>query len=341
MKRPVTLVTGFLGSGKTTLLAELLRRPDLSETAVIVNELGEVGIDHHLLRRVDERTVLLASGCVCCTLRGDLSDELRDLLDRADAGEIPSFRRVVVETTGVADPTPIVNTLLSDPFVPHHYALDGIVATVDGQHGLRGEASIKQAAAADVLVVTKTDLAEPQELAMLEAELASLNPAAPVLRAAFGDVAPELLLGHAERAPGPLPTPVRDDHDHADDVHAVVLELDGVLDWTAFGIWLTMLLHARGTDIYRVKGLLDVGEGGPLLVNGVQHAVHPPVHLDSWPDGERRSRLVVIGRGVNADELAASLRVFDQTAGSRQADIGPRRGLAAPSLEPATKVVDR
>ena len=194
MKRPVTLVTGFLGSGKTTLVAELLRRPELSETAVIVNELGEVGLDHHLLRRVDERTVLLASGCVCCTLRGDLTDELRDLLDRSDAGEIPSFRRVVVETTGVADPTPIVNTLLTDPFVPHHYELDGVVATVDGQHGLRGTESVKQAAAADVLVLTKPDLADDASLDALEGELASLNPTAPVLRVAFGDVDPELLL---------------------------------------------------------------------------------------------------------------------------------------------------
>jgi G3E family GTPase len=314
VKRPVTLVTGFLGSGKTTLLAALLRRPELSGTAVIVNELGEVGIDHHLLRRVDERTVLLASGCVCCTLRGDLSDELRDLLDRADAGEIPPFHRVVVETTGVADPTPIVNTLLSDPFVPHHYTLDGVVATVDGQHGLRGEASVKQAAAADVLVVTKPDVAGSEDLARLEAELASLNPTAPVLRAAFGDVDPERLLGVADRALE-RPQPQENGHDHADhDVRAVVLELDGTLDWTAFGIWLTMLLHARGTDIYRVKGLLDVGADGPLLVNGVQHAVHPPVHLGTWPDDERRSRLVIIGRGVDAEALTASLRVFDHAA---------------------------
>jgi G3E family GTPase len=315
VKRPVTLVTGFLGSGKTTLLAELLRRPDLSETAVIVNELGEVGIDHHLLRRVDERTVLLASGCVCCTLRGDLSDELRDLLDRADAGEIPPFRRVVVETTGVADPTPIVNTLLSDPFVRHHYALDGVVATVDGQHGLRGEESVKQVAAADVLVVTKPDLADEAGLAALEDELAAINPVSPPLRAAFGDVAPELLLG---RGHGTMETPraaAGNRHAHPGEaVQAVVLELGGTLDWTAFGIWLTMLLHARGRDIYRVKGLLDVGEGGPLLVNGVQHAVHPPVHLDSWADDERQSRLVVIGRGVDGDELAASLRVFDGAA---------------------------
>jgi G3E family GTPase len=313
VKRPVTLVTGFLGSGKTTLVAELLRQPGLDGTAVIVNELGEVGIDHHLLRRVDERTVLLASGCVCCSLRGDLSDELRDLLDRADAGEIPAFHRVVVETTGVADPTPIVHTLLADPFVPHHYDLASVIATVDGQHGLRGDESVKQAAAADVLVVTKPDLADDADLARLEAELERLNPAAPVVRAAFGDVDPDLLLRPADRR---LPHTPRANghHDHAGDVHAVVLELDEALDWSAFGIWLTMLLHAHGSDIYRVKGLLDTGGAGPVLVNGVQHAVHPPVHLDDWPDGERRSRLVVIGRDVDREALEASLRAFDRAA---------------------------
>ena len=199
MRTPVVLVTGFLGSGKTTLIAELLSRPELGETAVIVNELGDVGIDHHLLRRVDERTVLLASGCVCCALRGDLADELRDLLDRRDAGEIPPFRRVVVETTGIADPTPIVNTLLADPVVPHHYSLDAVVATVDGVHGLRGPESVKQVAAADTLVLTKPDLADPVVLDALERELEALNPAAPSLRVAFGDVEPERLLRGAER----------------------------------------------------------------------------------------------------------------------------------------------
>jgi G3E family GTPase len=322
VKRPVTLVTGFLGSGKTTLLAALLRHPGLAGTAVIVNELGEVGIDHHLLRRVDERTVLLASGCVCCALRGDLADELRDLLDRADAGEIPSFQRVVVETTGLADPTPIVNTLLADPFVPHHFELGAVVATVDGQHGLPVEESVRQAAAADVLVVTKPDLATPGSLQALEAELARLNPTARVLRVASGDVDPELVLrppGHAPRAVE-LPEAA---HVHRDDVRAHVLELEGGVDWTAFGIWLTMLLHARGRDLYRVKGFLDVGGDGPLLVNGVQHAVHPPVHLDAWPDDDHRSRLVLIGRGLSVPELTASLEAFGVI--SMQREMGGTR----------------
>jgi len=168
MKTPVVLLTGFLGSGKTTLLSRLLERPELGETAVIVNELGEIGIDHHLLRQVDERTVVLSSGCVCCELRGDLSDELRDLLDRRDAGDVPSFRRVIIETTGVARPAPIVQTLLSDALLPYHYSLDANVATVDGEHGLRGPEALQQVAAADTLVVTKSDLVNSGRLDLLK-----------------------------------------------------------------------------------------------------------------------------------------------------------------------------
>jgi len=192
----VVLVTGFLGSGKTTLISRLLAHPALGETAVIVNELGDVGIDHHLLRRVDERTVLLKNGCLCCSLRGDLAEELRDLLSRRERGEIPAFRRVVVETTGVADPGPIVYTLLAEPVVRHHYRLESVVATVDAVHGLRGPDSVKQVAAADTVVVTKADIAEPRAVAAL---LTRLNPTADVVPAEFGDVEPERLLAGSGR----------------------------------------------------------------------------------------------------------------------------------------------
>ena len=307
---PVTVITGFLGSGKTTLLQRLLAHPAFGETAVIVNELGEVPIDHHLLRRVDERTVVLGNGCVCCTLRGDLADELRDLLGRRERGEVPPFRRVVVETTGVADPAPILYTLESEPVVRHHFEIERVITTVDAVHGLRGEESLLQAAAADRLVVTKTDLADGRELA---GRLAALNPAAEVLEAQFGELDPGQLFGGDER--GPQPAAPRHEHArHAEGVEAQCLVFDDPLDWTAFGVWLTMLLASRGRDVLRVKGLLDVGGDGPLLVNGVQHVVHPPVHLPSWPDDDRRSRIVFIGRGLERRSLEQSLAAFVRAA---------------------------
>jgi G3E family GTPase len=325
-KTPVALVTGFLGSGKTTLISRLLAHPGLGETAVIVNELGETAIDHHLLRRVDERTVLLGNGCVCCTLRGDLADELRDLLDRRTRGEIPAFRRVVVETTGVADPAPIVYTLLSEPVVRHHYELERVIATVDAVHGLAGDDAVRQVAAADTLVVTKVDLADPGPL---EERLRRLNPTADVVAAAHGDVDPERLLT-ARRRLRDLPL---EEHDHRDEYRAVTLALDEQLDWTAFGIWLTMLLQARGGEILRVKGLLDVGGAGPLLLNGVQHVVHPPEHLEAWPDGDRRSHLVFIGRGLQRAPLEASLRAFNRAAA--------RPGAGGRSARPARPAAGR
>jgi len=310
-KTPVALLTGFLGSGKTTLLQRLLAHPAMGETAVIVNELGEVAIDHHLLRRVDERTVVLGNGCVCCSLRGDLADELRDLLGRRDRGEIPPFRRVVVETTGVADPAPIVYTLLAEPVVKHHFELERVIATVDAVHGLRAPESVAQAAAADRLVVTKTDLASPDGL---ERRLGALNPTATIVEASFGELEPDVLFGGEERRMREVPPGEGQAHAGHGGVQAHSLVFDEQLDWIAFGVWLTMLLAARGSDVLRVKGLLDVGGPGPLLLNGVQHVVHPPAHLDRWPDDDRRSRIVFIGRGLDGRALESSLAAFVRAA---------------------------
>jgi G3E family GTPase len=312
---PVVLVTGFLGSGKTTLVSRLLGRPELGETAVIVNELGEVAIDHHLLRRVDARTVLLGNGCLCCTLRGDLADELRDLLSRRTRGEIPPFRRVLVETTGLADPAPVLNTLLAEPVVMHHFEPGAVIATVDALNGdgqLDREAeTLKQVLVADRLVVTKTDVAERSSVDALVNRLRGLNPAADLLEVSFGEAEPALLLAPGSRDPRHLRMPEAPQHA---DVRPFVLFLERPVDWTAFGIWLTMLLASRGADVLRVKGLLDVGGPGPVVLNGVQHVVHPPEHLDSWPDDDRRSRIVFIARGLGKDEVEESLAAFDAAA---------------------------
>jgi G3E family GTPase len=195
---PVTVLTGFLGSGKTTLLNHLLARPELSDTAVLINEFGSVGLDHLLVRPVAETVVLLQSGCLCCTVRGDLVEGMRDLFIKRTRGEVPDFSRVVIETTGLADPAPIIHTLMTDPMIASRYKLDGIVATIDaacGDHTLDAQPeSVKQAAVADRLILTKSDLATPEALAALRARLARLNPAAPIIVADHGEIDPAAIL---------------------------------------------------------------------------------------------------------------------------------------------------
>jgi G3E family GTPase len=317
----VVLVTGFLGSGKTTLISALLAHPGMGETAVLVNELGDVAIDHHLVRQVDERTVVLRSGCICCTLRGDLQDELRDLLARRSRGELAPFGRVVVETTGLADPAPVLSTLQNEPVLRHHYDVEAVVTTIDAVNGGqtldRHPESVKQAAVADALLVTKADTAAPAHVDALEARLRALNPVAPVRRVAFGAIAPaDLLRGRARDLPaaaGPDGPATANEHDHArhaSDVRAFTLVLDEPLDWHAFAVWLTMLLHSRGLDVLRVKGLLDVGAAGPVVLDGVQHVVHRPRHLDAWPDDDHRTRIVFITRGIEREAVLASLQAF-------------------------------
>ncbi len=329
---PLTLITGFLGSGKTTLLAELLRDPLLGDAVVLVNELGEVPLDHHLLREVDEKTVILDSGCVCCTIRTDLVDELRDLEVRVHRGELPAFRRVVVETTGLADPVPVLATLLSDPLLSAHYMADGVVTCVDAVNAsLQAEHQpewTKQVVVADRIVLTKTDLAEA-DAPLAEALIRARNPVAELIVGVGGDVPASRLIGlgvlaedrRAEQVTAWLDAVnhghghVHDhDHDHHAGVHAIALRFDEPLDWTMFALWLAMLLQSRGDDVLRVKGLLDTGADGPLVLHGVQHVIHPPTHLTAWPDEDHTSRIVLIVRGIGRTEVETSLRAFDRLA---------------------------
>ncbi len=347
---PVSVLTGFLGSGKTTLLRELLRHPDFSETAVVINEFGEIGLDHLLVESAREDMVLLASGCLCCTISGDLVTSLRRLYQRRAAKEIPLFRRVVVETTGLADPAPILHTLMQDPMLAQVYRLDGVIATVDAVNGMdqldRQIESVKQAAVADRLVLTKCDLAPDTKV--LEERLRGLNPAAPILRAVAGKIDPHGLFDAGLYNPASKSLDVRrwlkeeayaaaadDHHDHAaghdheqghdqgnghapldrnrhdEHIRAFCLTRTTPLDWDKFADWVEMMISLHGANLLRIKGVLNVAEAaGPIAIHGVQHLFHPPVELPAWPDADRSSRLVFITRDIDGDTMSRSLAAF-------------------------------
>ena len=304
---PVHLITGFLGSGKTTLLQRLLADPALADTAVLINEFGEVGLDHHLLGRIDDTMVLLPSGCLCCTIRGELAAAIKDLHSRRERGEVPAFRRLVVESSGLADPFPILSTVQADPVLRHHFRLGTVVTTVDAVNGIGRSESLKQVAVADRLVLTKTDLAP--ECDGLVTELRKLNPDAPLLRSAEQPIDASALFDASARSPlRALPAMSESPHGS---VRAFALSFEGALDWTMFGVWLTMLLNRHGEKVLRVKGILNVaGSETPVAVHGVQHLVHPPVHMTAWPDEDRRSRLVFIVDGLQRTAIERSLGAF-------------------------------
>lgn len=323
---PVNVVTGFLGSGKTTLLQRLLRSPALANTAVLVNELGEIGLDHHLLQNEVTPTLLLENGCLCCAIRGDLKQALRDLFDRRERGTIPAFTRVIIETSGLADPAPIAYTVLAEPVLQHHFRLGNIVTVVDAVNGLeqlgRFEESVKQAAVADRLVLTKTDLAQDAPLTRLRERLNALNLSAPIIDSADQPGAEDLFIHDLHHTAGKVREAGRWvlaartaalEHRHTSDVTSFALVFDQPTDWTAFGIWMTMLLNRHGDKVLRIKGILNVaGVPTPVLINGVQHIVHPPVHLPAWPDADQRSRLVFIVRGLPRERIEASLAAFNR-----------------------------
>jgi G3E family GTPase len=350
---PLNVITGFLGSGKTTLLQRLLLSRAFADTAVLVNEFGEVGLDHHLLRRIDDDVVLLQSGCLCCTIRGDLSLAIRDLYARRESGELPRFRRLVIETTGLADPVPVLATIMSEPVIRHHFRLGNVITTVDavngGLHLDCQPESLKQIAVADRIVLTKCDIAEPEKSRSLVARLGRINPSAPIVESANSLPDAALLLGHDIYDQAAKSEEVRRwlaaeqqlalSHDavpraghrhnvnrHDDRISAFCLTYERAIDWTAFGVWLSMLLHAHGDDILRVKGILNVaGASTPVVVHGVQHLVHPPSHLAAWPDADRRSRIVFITRDIPRAEIERSLDTFNRLSNPPDAVVATPR----------------
>jgi G3E family GTPase len=334
---PVTVLTGFLGAGKTTLLNKLLKRPELAETAVLVNEFGEVGLDHLLVEKLDDDTVLLNSGCLCCTVRGDLVKALRELALKIEAGKV--IRRVVVETTGLADPAPILQTLMSDPLVLYSYRLDGVVTLVDAVNApatldAQPEA-VKQVAMADRIVVTKSDLAKPEQIFPLWQRLRALNPGAPMVNILHGEIEPDQLLNcglYDSTQKHPQVQKWLDHeafhshdhhHDHAHDpnrhdarIHSFCLTFDEPLPWDGLATWLEVLAMTKGENLLRMKAILNLqGEDQPIAIHAVQHLFHPPVKLAAWPEGDtRQSRLVFILRDLDRGTVENGLRAFVQAA---------------------------
>jgi G3E family GTPase len=319
------VITGFLGSGKTTVLNRLLRHPDMWDSAVIINEWGEVGIDHLLVETLDGEVAVMASGCVCCTLRSDLETTLRVLLVRRDKGEIPPFRRVLLETTGLADPAPIMQMLLNNPLLSHFMRLDAVVTTIDVVNARRQldehAEAVKQVAIADRLLLTKTDLVDAASVAAIRRDVSRLNPGATVSIAEHGEVSPDRLFGAALFDPARKTPDVQAwlraerhehrEHGHGDDdrgIRSFCLTFADPLPWQAVSTWLMMLRQWRGEDLLRVKGILHLEEEElPVAIHGVHHIFHPPVQLSTWAEGDRKSRIVFITRGIERAEVEESL----------------------------------
>ena len=337
---PVTLLTGFLGSGKTTVLNHLLRHLPL--TAVVMNEFGEIGLDHQLLEESRGPLALLSGGCVCCQIQGTLAPTLKNLYMARSSGKLPPYERIIIETTGIADPAPILDTLLNERWLAARHKLDGVVTTVDAVFGLQQlEAhfeAARQVAVADRLLLSKTDLATPEQIAALTARLAELNPAAPIDTVLNGRIDPArvthlglfnpldkhpdvakwlahqrykpasrtLLGGKAQVATVPM---------HDTRIQAFSLTFDEPLDWHGVLSALEMLQAFRPQNLLRMKALVNVkGKANPVVLHGVQHLLYPPAELPAWPDDDRRSRFVFITSDLEAGFVAKLLNDFTQAA---------------------------
>jgi G3E family GTPase len=301
---PVTVMTGFLGAGKTTLIRRFLESPEGQGTAVIVNEFGAVGIDDALVRDSAEETVLLGNGCVCCIARSDLQLALRQLLIDRERGLVPGFARIVIETSGLADPAPILQTFSTDRALGGEFHIDVVLAVVDA---VNGEANLKTAAEArkqvilaDRLVISKSDLAGTAQVERLIPHVQELNPRAAIDVAVAGALDPDQFIAPATAERSGFIA----EAEHSDGIASFVLERQKPMQWPAFARAMETLIALRGADLLRVKGILNVaGCQGPVIVQYVQHLAHPPVELQSWPDQNRNSRIVFIARKIAESQV--------------------------------------
>lgn len=344
---PILVLTGFLGAGKTTLLNRLLRRPEMARTAVIINEFGEIGLDHELVEKSSEDVIEMQGGCLCCTIRGDLSRAIRSLNLRRIKSEVTDFQRLVIETTGLADPAPILHTLMNDPVIEHDFRLEGVVTLIDAVNGPetldRQAEAQKQAAIADRLILSKADLASQESVAALVDRLRALNPPARLSTVMNGEIDPAELLdigiwdattktAAIERWMGqeedqPAAHHGHDhhhhDHDHAHDpnrhdarIRAFTLRRSQPIAGGAISLFLDLLTAQRGPDLLRMKGIINVAEEPerPLVVHAVQHVIHAPVELDAWPSADRDTRIVFIVRDIEpklVEQLFDALATVD------------------------------
>ena len=352
---PLTVLTGFLGAGKTTLLNRLLKDRALSRAAVIINEFGEIGLDHLLVEHVEDGVMLLSTGCLCCTMRGDLVNTLEKLLRGLDNDRM-AFDRVIIETTGLADPAPVLHTAMVHPYFVMRFRLDGVVTVVDAVNGaatLDGHIEgIKQVAIADRIVLTKSDLIDSSErreaAARLRERLAALNPAAPVIEVASATV-PQLIDCGLYDAQRKIPDVKRwlaeeaythDEHHHHHDanrhddkIRAFTLASGRAIPFSAFEMFLDLLRSMHGPNLLRVKGIVKLAETPeqPVVIHGVQHIFHPPATLPAWPDDDRRTRLVFI---VNDIPQRAVEDLFNAFLGLTSSDTPDRAASADNPLVP-------
>lgn len=330
-KIPVTIITGFLGSGKTTLIRQLLVHPSMNKVAVVINEIGEIGIDQDLVTLSSENISLLANGCICCSVRTDMQETLRDLFTRRTIGDIFDFDRIIIETTGLADPAPILQTLVSDTLLEAQFRFDGLVTLVDAVNLPDQLENLKepekQLAIADRIFVTKTDLIGPIQMDQLVQLIRDINPSSPIQNILHGNIDPNELMGigltsskasqktlnflgentsqTSEKYMGDFA------RRHTSNIQTETLRFKTPFTWQAFSSALDLLTTLRGVDLLRVKGIINV-ENQPIVVQGVQHIFHPPVTLDQWPSEDHDSRIVFITRNIPKEVLKSLFDVVTQ-----------------------------